>query len=131
MHGRVGDVGRILGLASLYVVFARLGLSLSAVARFATLVWPPTGISIAALLLLGNRAWPGVLIGAVTANLLTGASAAVALGIGVGNTAEALVCVHPARQMPRFSLTLDNARSATRFIFAAAIGTMISASIGV
>src|SRR6476646_1856441 len=92
MHGRVRDAGRLLGLSSLYVIFARLGLSLGAVAGFATLVWPPTGISIAALLLFGVRVWPGVFIGASIANLLGGASVPVALGIAVGNTAEALVC---------------------------------------
>src|SRR5215813_9281382 len=100
MQARVGDVGRILGLASLYVVFARLGLSLGAVAGFATLVWPPTGISIAAVLLLGTRVWPGILIGAFAANLLTGAPVPVALGIAIGNTAEALTCAFIVWRLP-------------------------------
>ena len=131
MHVRIGDVGRILGLAFLYVVFARLGLSLGAVAGFATLVWPPTGISIAAVLLFGVRVWPGVLIGALAANLLTGASVAIALGIAVGNTAEALTCAFLVRRLPHFSLALDNVRSVTRLILATLVGVMVSASIGV
>jgi signal transduction histidine kinase len=131
MHARTADVGRIVGLASLYVVFARIGLSLGAVAGFATLVWPPTGISIAAVLLFGPRVWPGILIGAFTANLLTGASAPVALGIGIGNTAEALTCAYIVTRMSRFSLALDNVRSVTRLILATLVGVMVSASIGV
>jgi signal transduction histidine kinase len=131
MHARAADAGRILGLASLYVVFARLGLSLGAVGGFATLVWPPTGIAIAALLLLGNRAWPGILVGAFAANLLAGASVAVALGIGIGNTAEALACVYVIRRLPRFSLSLENVRSVTRLMLAALLGTMVSATVGV
>ena len=86
MKLRRGDVALILGLAVVYVTAARLGLMLDAVAGFATLVWPPTGISIAARLLFGNRLWPGVFLGAVTANLLTGAALAVALAIGASNT---------------------------------------------
>jgi signal transduction histidine kinase len=131
MHARIGDVGRVLGLASLYVVFARLGLSLGAVAGFATLVWPPTGISIAAVLLFGIRVWPGVLIGAFAANLLTGATVPVALGIAVGNTAEAVTCAYLVTRLPRFSLALDNVRSVTRLILATFVGVLVSASIGV
>jgi len=131
MQARIGDVGRILGLASLYVVFARLGLSLGAVAGFATLVWPPTGISIAALLVFGIRLWPGVLIGAFAANLLTGAAVPVALGIAVGNTGEAVTCAFLVTRLPHFSLALDTVRSVTRLILATFVGVMVSASIGV
>jgi signal transduction histidine kinase len=131
MHARAADVGRILALASLYVVFARLGLSLGAVGGFATLVWPPTGIALAVLLLLGNRVWPGILIGAFAANLLAGASVAVAMGIGLGNTAEALACAYLVTRRPRFNLSLENVRSVTRLMFAALLGTMVSASVGV
>ena len=131
MHARVRGVGRLLGLASLYVVVARLGLSLGAVAGFATLVWPPTGISIAALLLLGRSAWPGIFIGAVAVNLWTGASIPVALGIGVGNSAEALVCFYVATKRANFSTSLENAGSVMALILGALLGTMVSASVGV
>src|SRR3954452_20326733 len=73
-----------------YFVTARLGLLLDAVAGFATLVWPPTGIALAALLLFGTRLWPGVLAGALCVNLVVGASLPVASAIAVGNTLEAL-----------------------------------------
>ena len=131
MNVRVRDAGRFLGLASLYVIFARLGLSLGAVAGFATLVWPPSGISIAALLLLGTRAWPGVFVGAVVANLLAGASVPVALGIGVGNTLEALVCAYIATRVTNFSTTLENTRSVMLLILGALVGATVSASVGV
>src|SRR4051812_45447898 len=97
MPKRVGDVALMVGLAALYVVVARVGLSLDAVAGFATVVWPPSGLALAAVLLIGSRAWPGILIGAISANLLTGASIAVALGIGLGNTAEAVACAYLIR----------------------------------
>src|SRR5438445_5447074 len=100
------DVALNIGLAILYVVAAQLGLAFDAVAGFATLVWPPTGIAIAALVLRGPALWPGILIGAFVANLLAGASVPVALGIAIGNTLEAVAGAWLLRRIPNFSTTL-------------------------
>jgi signal transduction histidine kinase len=128
----VSDVAVIGGLAALYVVVARLGLAFDAVGGFATLVWPPSGLSLAAVLVLGYRVWPGVFIGAMIANALAGAPIAVALGIGIGNTLEAVVGAHLLRRVPRFSVTLESVTSVVALVVLAALGsTLISASIGV
>src|SRR5437867_3053842 len=50
----------ILGLATAYFVAGKFGLSLALVNTSTTAVWPPTGIALAALLLLGLRVWPGI-----------------------------------------------------------------------
>jgi signal transduction histidine kinase len=129
---RVVDVAIVAGLAALYLVAARFGLMLDAVAGFATLVWPPTGIALAAVLLYGYRVWPGIFIGAALANLLSGAPIVVALGIGVGNTAEALVGVYLVRRIRSFNAALDSVRAAVTFILLAGVGApLISATIGV
>ena len=48
-------------VAALYVIGGRLGLSAAMVdAGAITLVWPPTGIAIAALLRGGMGLWPSV-----------------------------------------------------------------------
>ncbi len=126
------DVASILGLAVVYVVAARLGLMLDAVAGFATLVWPPTGIALAALLLLGYRVSPGVFIGAFAANVWNGAAPLVALGIGVGNTLEAIVGVYALRRIVGFRPSLDRLRDVIGLILlAAGLSTMVSATIGV
>src|SRR5690348_4923583 len=104
-------VGYTISLAALYVVTARMGLRFHAVEGFASVVWPPTGISLAALLLFGHRLWPGVFAGAVVANLVGHASLPVALGIGAGNTAEAVVGAFLLRRVRGFSITLENVRS--------------------
>src|SRR4051812_35223606 len=111
MHKRVTNLAIGVGVTGTYILAARIGLSLDAAAGFATLVWPPTGIALAALLLLGVRFWPAVFVGAVIANLLTGAPMLVALGIGCGNTGEALVAAVLLRRVSGFSVTLDNVRS--------------------
>jgi signal transduction histidine kinase len=129
---RLRHSAAILGLATIYFVAARLGLMMDAVAGFATLVWPPTGIALAALLLGGYRLWPGILIGAFVANLSTGAPLLAALGIGVGNTLEAVVGTYLLRRIPGFRPSLDRLRDVLGLIvLAAGVSTIVSATIGV
>jgi signal transduction histidine kinase len=131
-RSRLRYLGAVLGLAAVYVVAARLGLRLDAVAGFATLVWPATGIALAALVTFGYRLWPGVFVGAVVANLLTGAPPLVALGIGVGNTLEAIVGSYALRRIPGFRPSLDRLQDVVGLVVLAAVfSTMVSATIGV
>ena len=119
-------------LAAVYVVAARAGLMMDAVGGFATLVWPPSGLALAALLIFGRRLWPGILLGAFAANLLTGAPALVALGIAAGNTLEAVLAVYALRRIPGFEVSLGRVRDAVALIvFAAVLSTMVAATIGV
>ncbi|MBI2388751.1 MAG: MASE1 domain-containing protein [Deltaproteobacteria bacterium] len=88
MSGR--DVALIALLATAYVVTGRLGLTLAYYNEAATLVWAPSGLSVAALWLGGRRMAVGVFIGAFVTNYTLTGSASLALGLAVGNTAEAL-----------------------------------------
>jgi len=127
----VSDVAMNVGLALLYVAAAQLGLAFDAVAGFATLVWPPSGIAVAAVVLFGMRVWPGIFVGAAVANALTGAPLFVALGIGIGNTLEALTALYILRHTPAFSNTLETVTSGVGLVLAALFSTMVAASIGV
>ncbi|MFL5630061.1 MAG: MASE1 domain-containing protein [Gemmatimonadaceae bacterium] len=125
-------VAQLVAVAAIYVIGARAGLQLDAVSGFATLVWPPTGIAFAALLLGGFRLWPGIFVGALIANVLTGAPIVVALGIAVGNTFEALLGTFALRRIPGFQLSLDRVVDAIGFIvLAAMLAPLVSATIGV
>jgi signal transduction histidine kinase len=95
-------------------------------------VWPPSGLALAALLILGPRLWPGVFLGAFVANLLTGAPVPVAIGIGVGNTLEAVLAVYALRRIPGFDVSLERLFDVIGLIvIAAGLSTMVSATIGV
>ena len=132
MPKRAADIALIFGLALVYAACARLGLAFDAVSGFATLVWPPSGIAIAALLILGLRVWPGVLMGAFIANLTVGAPPVVSLGIGTGNTLEAVTAAYLIHRTPGFTVTLESVRSALALIIlGAVVSTLISSSIGV
>ena len=125
-------LARITTVALVYVLTARAGLTLDAVSGFASLVWAPTGIALAAVLLAGGRIWPGVFIGALLANVITGAPILAAAGIAAGNTLEAVAGAYALRHLPGFRLRLDSLRDVFALIvLAALLSTMISATIGV
>ncbi len=124
--------GEILALAAVYAIAGRTGLLLNAVSGFATLVWPPTGFALAALLLRGYRLWPGVFLGALIVNVLTGAPLPAALGIATGNTLEAVLGVYALRRIPGFQPSLRRLIDVVGVILlAGATATMVSATIGV
>jgi diguanylate cyclase (GGDEF)-like protein len=94
MHRELSGLTRrtaiVVALALAYFVAGKLGLRLLFVNPSATAVWPPTGIALAALLVLGYRVWPGILLGAFLLNVTTG-TLATSLAIAAGNTLAALV----------------------------------------
>jgi signal transduction histidine kinase len=132
MKNRAEYIGRVVLLAAVYVAVARLGLKMDAVSGFATLVWAPTGISLAALLISGQHLWPGIALGAVVVNVWTGAPLPVACGIALGNTLEAVAGAYALRRIPGFQLSLCRVGDALALVLAAAgLSTLLSATLGV
>jgi PAS domain S-box-containing protein len=124
-------IAQVLLLALVYFAAARLGLSLAALHSNVTPVWPPTGISIAALLIFGRRLWPGVFLGALLTNLLTDIPAGSALGIAIGNTLEAVVAFWLLHRVARWGNSLDSVGDVMRFVGCAAVlAPIVSATIG-
>lgn len=122
---------RVVLLAAVYVGAARLGLQLDPVSRFATLVWPPTGLSLAALVLFGRNLWPGVALGAAVANVWNGAPVLVAGGIALGNTLEAVLGAYALSRVPGFRPSLERLADVLALIAVALVSTVVSATIGV
>jgi signal transduction histidine kinase len=126
------DFFKILILALVYFVSAKLGLQLAFVHESATAVWPPTGIAIATLLILGRRFWPGIFLGAFAANVTTAGTVATSLGIATGNTLEAVVAVLLVNTYARGRQAFDQPGDIVKFIvFAGIVGPIISATVGV
>src|SRR3989475_8326355 len=96
----------ILGLAAVYVLAGKLGLLLAFVHASATAVWPPTGIALAAFLLLGYRVWPGIFLGAFLVNLTTAGSVATTNGIAPRNTPQRALRAPPGDRLSPRATTL-------------------------
>ena len=119
-------------VAVVYFLAARLGLTLATTAEQVTLVWPPTGIALAAVLILGRRIWPGIWIGAFFANVLAHEPLAVAAGIATGNTLEATAAAWLLRRFTGFDESFDRPVHVIGLLgLAAFVSTTISATIGV
>src|SRR5438045_8240692 len=56
-------LGGIAATAAIYFVAGKLALLLAIPPGYVTAVWPAAGLALGCLLLFGNGAWPGVVIG--------------------------------------------------------------------
>lgn len=122
-------------IAVVYFIAARLGLVLQLPETNSSPVWPPSGIGLAAVLLLGPRVWPGIALGAFLANLLTlphtpnGVLAASA--IGVGNTLESVVAWLLIRRLVPTYSPFDRAQDVFWFVIAAGVSSAVASTNGV
>jgi len=120
------------GLALAYFAAAKLGLSMAFLNPSASVVWPPTGLSIAAVVLFGTRVWPGVFLGALAANALTAGNLATSLAIACGNTLEGVVGALLVVRFAGGRQALERAADVFRFaLLAGCLSPLISATIGV
>jgi signal transduction histidine kinase/CheY-like chemotaxis protein len=120
----------VIAVALIYVGCAKLGLALAFRAAQVTAVWPPTGFAIAAVLLLGRRSVPGILIGAFLANATAQEPLWVAAGIAVGNTLEAVVGAMLLQRLG-FDRRLARVRDVMLLLVAVVLSPIVSATIGV
>lgn len=129
---------KIIGVALLYYLSAKLGYYFAFDKTMALPAWPPAGIGFALLILLGRAAWPGITIGALLANILlywsfpdisgsaliTGSSI-----IAAGHTLQPLAGYHLLRRWIKDPYIFNTPRNVFRFLFItllmSAMGTLI------
>jgi signal transduction histidine kinase len=121
---------KILLLAVVYHLAARLGLKMAYVQINTSPVWPPTGIALAALLAFGFKLWPGVSLGVLLGSLLTGAPLNLALGMALGNTLEALAGAYLLKRYFDFHNEIDRIQDVIGLALVSLLATTISATIG-
>ncbi len=87
----------ILGVGALYFALAQFGFIFALPTSNISLVWLPSGLAMAAVVLIGYRAAGGILLAAFLANYYVIADAAAptslptALAVGMGNAGESLL----------------------------------------
>ena len=120
----------VLAVAVAYYATAKVGLVLALVKGQVTPLWLPTGISVAALLMAGRKIWPGIALGALTANISLGSGPWAAVVITIGNTAAPVAAWYLLTRFG-FRHQLDRLKDALLLVFAGALGAMlISATVG-
>lgn len=118
-------------LALLYFVLGRFCLPLSVV--HVTPVWLPSGLSLAAILLLGYELWPGVFLGAFAVSCVSlydpasvDRSLLVAAGTASGSTLEALTGGWLVKRFASGASFLERAENVFRFCY---LGAFLSAAV--
>ncbi len=114
-----------------YFAAGRFCLSLTFVDIGTTAVWPPTGIALGALLVLGYRFWPAIFAGAFLLNVTTVDSMPMAAAIAVANTVEALATAYLVNRFANGRKVFERPYAIFLFVFFMAAMGALSASIGV
>jgi PAS domain S-box-containing protein len=121
----------VIALAVLYFAVAKLSLLLAIPPGYAAAAWPPSGLALSALLLAGNRVWPGIWLGAAFANVTVQSSALAAIFIASGNTLEAVVGASLIRHFIGVPRRFECGEDVLKFAGLVAIASAVAATIGV
>jgi len=128
---RFPNLLKLLGVAALYALLAKVVLVFFSANGVVSAIWPPSGLALAVLLIGGKRyAW-GVFLGALLANAMTGIPFWTTAAISSGNTLEALfgawLLMRGSRFDPNFRFLHDYRRLV---VLAGGISSIIAALIG-
>ena len=120
---------RLALVAAAYWLAAKLSLNLALVHGQVTPIWPPTGIAVVAILLVGRRATAAIALAAFAVNLPIGPSVLGAAVIAAGNTLAPLLSAELLRRLD-FHLAMDRLFDAIAITLAALTGMAVSATVG-
>lgn len=127
-----------IAIAIIYYVFAKFGLLMAFENTNASPVWPPSGIAFAAILVLGYQVWPGIMLGAFTANFVVFlandaagpvSSFVMSSCIAAGNTLEAITGCYLLRLF-KSDQVLDKAKDFKGFFITTLLMCIVSCTIG-
>ena len=131
-----------VAVALAYFVAGKLGLLLAIPPGFATVVWPPSGIALAAVLLGGYRVCPGVVAGSFLVNVATAFDAStlastlqslgIAVSIGAGAAGQAAVGAALVRRFVGFPNRFTQLSVlAKSLLLAGPVSCLVGATVGV
>ena len=113
-------------VALAYFCAAKLALLLAIPPGYAAAVWPASGIALVALLVGGNRLWPGVWLGSFAANVGIEGSTLAAAVIASGSALQAAVGAELVRRHVGVPYRFRRADEVARFVGLAALSATIA-----
>jgi signal transduction histidine kinase/ActR/RegA family two-component response regulator len=124
-------------VAAFYYLFGRLGLLLAVPPGFATAVWPPSGIALAAMLVWGYRMMPGIWLGSFLINLTIsvetdGNHLMISAIIALGAMLQAVVSTWLIHRFARYPNLLEQVKDIVLFmLLGGPIGCLVAPTIGI
>ena len=130
---KLSIVTRVVLLTALYFLGGLLGKETTFISHSVSLVWPPSGIALAAILLFGYRFWPGIALGAVLFSFIDGSpSVLFTFFTAVGNTIGAVICAYLLERFVKFDNAMERTRDGAGFLLlACGLGTTVNAMFNV
>jgi two-component system sensor histidine kinase/response regulator len=123
---------QVVTLAAIYFAAGKLGLLVSVGSEHVTMVWPPSGVALAALYLYGVRLWPGTALGVLAIDLTLGAPLVFTLATLIEVPLQAVSGVYLLRRVARFDASLERIRDVlTLMLLGAVITGSMAATVGV
>jgi PAS domain S-box-containing protein len=113
-------------VAAAYFAAAKLALLVAIPPGYATAIWPGSGIALAALLLGGNRVWPGVWAGSLAANFTIEGSVLAAAVIATGSSFQAYVGAELVRRHIGLPCRFGRPADVVKFVGLAALAATIA-----
>jgi diguanylate cyclase (GGDEF)-like protein/PAS domain S-box-containing protein len=129
-----------MAVAALYIGTARLGFLIAVPPGNISPIWAPSGIALAAVLLLGTRAWVGIWLGSFIANAwfflqitnpFSIAPLATASSIGAGSTFQALLGAFLIQRFVKSPIVIDRPRDVFKFTGIEALCCTVASTFGV
>jgi|GEM_PF-1293008 len=120
---------RIVVLCAFYLMGALLGKSSAFLPENVSLIWPPAGIGLAAILLFGNKYWPGVAVGSFLCTFSNGMGITLfTVASALGNTIGALLCAYLLERFVKFDSCMRRVSDVAGFVMLACLlGTTVNA----
>jgi signal transduction histidine kinase/integral membrane sensor domain MASE1 len=120
----------VVGLLSVaYFLMAQLAISILDLKASASPFWPPAGIALAALILQGQRIWPGVALGSFLFARFHEVSLLSACGLAFGSALQAVVGAELLHRM-RFHPSLKRLQDVLQLlVFGAWVSPLVNATI--
>jgi len=128
----------VIGLAVINYITGKLGLLLAIPPGYATAIWVPSGVALAAILLFGDRVWPGIWIASFLFNLSVGQepfnfssnSLIIAGSIAFGSTLQAIIGAYFIRKVVPFPNAFEKDRNILYLILIGVLSCVVATTWG-
>ncbi|MGH9745943.1 MAG: MASE1 domain-containing protein [Candidatus Acidiferrales bacterium] len=130
----IRSIGRELGENAVVVagcfLAGQLGLKITVLHPPVSPIWPPIGVALAAMILLGYRIWPAVFLGSFLICESTSTPLPAAIAISVGNSLEVLTAAYLVNRFAGGVRAFETAKGVARFVLSACVlSPLVSATI--